>query len=245
MRKISLYLSLLLVLPSLAFWAPGCFKDSTLEPISNQNQAEKSFTHSVQDYAQYHNTEVKRLLRLDHETGCLSGDILQECPSLLQEMRTRNQEMAVSEDRFLESQKLLPTLSNLHKRGFRPQEVFHLMQICQADFFERTNIHPGISAGLDQAVRHLLARDIDQLGTCLTNLQVLTDTIGSEDEKSAVGIFLGSFEMSQQITRLPWYWPYVVMLDYVGCISGGPNYGSWLSAWITSYFENMPDSFNP
>ena len=153
--------------------------------------------------------------------------------------------MVGTERQSLESQKILPKLINLNNRGHRPLEVFGLLQHCWNNYTRRNLVHPGIVSGLNAAVRYLLSRDTHGLSTHLRELQILTDNVGSAADKCIVGVFLGSFEHTMQTKREEWYWPWIVVYDFIGSIIGGSNISAIFSGWAEIMFQDFPVPLYP
>lgn len=240
MKNITLFLFVWLVV-----FLAGCGKESSVEPEPPYYLAENSASIGTQDYAHAHNSEVQRLLLLDRDTGCLKRHFEAEFETLLQEINQRNPEMAGTRKQFLDSQEILPNLINLHNRGHRPLEIFGLLQHCWKNYTRQHAVHPEIQTGLNSAVRYLLARDTNHLSACLLELQILTDKVGNTEEKCMVGVFLGSFEYSMQTRREVWYWPWIVVYDYIGSIVGGANIAALFSGWAEIVFQDFPSPLYP
>lgn len=245
MQNKALSLSLLLIMISLAGLIPGCSKESSLEPEPEYYLAAKSTTLSVRQYADHHNNEVNRLLELDRQSGSLKHHLVKEFPNLVQQMDRRNPDMAGGRDQYLRSRILLPTLIRLHQRGHRPLEIFSLLQRCRNEFSQRHNVHHEILAGLDLVVQFLLAKDTDQLGRSLHDLKQLTDRVGSAEDKCAVGVLVGSFERSQQNRIEEWYWPWVILYDFIGSLQGGANISAIYSGWAELMLRDFPYHGHP
>lgn len=237
-KELSLYL--LFIMISMLALVPGCSDDSSVDPNAGSFFEQKIAPLSVDDFSLHHNTQVQRLVANDGHSNSPKTDLIEEFISLVKMMDTDHPEMAGSSLQFAKSREILPTLVHLDRRGHPPLEIFSLLQSSRREFENRHEVHPEISKGLDSATGLLMKRDFNGLGHHLQNLKILTDRIGSEDEKCVVGVLRGSFLRAQQAKSDPWYWPWVIIYDFIGSMIGGSNISALFSGWAEMALREIP-----
>jgi len=235
-----LKLSLLFLIITFSHLISGCSKEAALEPEPQYYLAQKTQEFTVRDYADYHNSQVEQLLLSDHHTRVISHHFLEEFPDLVRQMQEQNPQFSTNQWQVYRSRKVLPSLLRLHRRGHRPLEIFNFLQRARNEFSLRNQVHPEIMAGFDEAVKMLLARDARGLQKCLLRLQDTADRFGSAREKCAAGVLLGSFERFQARQNEEWYWPWIILYDFVGSLIGGEHVSVLFSGWAEMMFRDFP-----
>ncbi len=250
MQKLFITLALIFGLIGLMVLSPGCAdqnptKTSTKLLMESSNQAP-----DVSSYADYHNSEVERLIRLDRRTGSLSRHLISDFQAILEEMARRDPDMATDSEDIQRGRETLAVLLRIQSAGHQPQEIIRVLKRCFADFANRTDTHPAIIKGIEEALALLIAQNAQPLNNQLALLKSLTDEMGSPEEKGVVGVFLGSYErfLSKRYEdpNQPWWWPWVIIHDVIGSFIGGPGVGAIYSAWVElMYIDIFPHGYHP
>ena len=237
-KELSLYL--LFIMISVLALVPGCSEKSSVDPHPGSLIEAKTAALSVDDYSLHHNTQVQRLVANEGHSDSPKTDLIEKFSSLVEKMDADHPEMAGNPSQVANSREILPTLVHLDGRGHPPLEVFSLLQRSRSEFESRHEVHPEISEGLDSATGLLIKRDFSGLSQHLQNLKILTDRIGSEDQKCVVGVLQGSFMRAQQAKSDPWYWPWVIIYDFIGSMIGGSNISALFSGWAEMALRDIP-----
>ncbi len=232
MQKPALIILLLILIGSLLSLAPGCSQETT--GITESAPKTEAPDPDVREYADYHNSQVERLLRRNRDEGCLGDGLVLEFEALVREMGSRNPRMAVSPESIRQGKALLPSIYRIHRRGHRISEVKHLWENCLKDFCRNQDVHPEIIKNLRQSVDDLFSKSPDQMAKQLKQLEKMANEIGSQAEKCVVGVFLGSYERSWvhlgENTKFVNLQKIVVIWDMIGSFVGGAGIGAIFSS---------------
>ena len=250
MQKLFMTLALIFGLLGLMILTPGCADQNPTESSAKLLTVSSNQVPDVRRCADYHNSEVERLIRLDRRTGCLSRHLMGDFQSILQEMARRDPDMAADREQIQRARETLAVLLRIQGAGHQPREIIQVMKRCFADFVYRTNTHPVIIKSIEEALALLISQDTQQLNDQLVQLKSLTDDLGSPEEIGVVGVFLGSFERSlgkrYEDPNQPWWWRWVIIHDVIGSFYGGPGVGAIFSAWAELIFIDMfPHGYHP
>ncbi len=250
MQKLFITLALIFGLLGLLVLTPGCTDQTPTETSTKMLMESSKAALNVRRCADYHNSEVDRLLQLDRQTGCLSCNLMRDFQSTLLDMAQRDPEMAAGKEQIQRGREFLEVLLRIHSAGHQPVAIIRVMNRCFADFVHRADTHPIIIKEIEEALALLIAQDIQELHDKLVHLKTLADELGSPEEIGVVGVFLGSFERSlgkrYEDPNLPWWWRWVIINDVVGSFIGGPGIGAMYSSWAELiYIDMFPNGYIP
>ncbi len=118
-------------------------------------------------------------------------------------------------------------------RGFRPEDLHSLVQRGLDVATNDPDVRPAFLEQLHLCLDLLLENEQEDLAREVNRLAALARDGGTRREKEIAGIFLGSVLRAEPRVHIepdhPWY-PWIMGMDQVGELIGGPSMGALLSA---------------